>query len=104
MTSPTLIGQQAEGTAYGINRAGKLGQDAVTERLHDLAAIPGNARLDVIHKIMLQGGQRASLVSLHEPRVAHDVRDQNCCQTARNLVHAPALPRAKHCRPLNQAT
>jgi hypothetical protein len=84
-----LLGHAAldhEGTARGVDGAGKLDQHAVTGGLDDAASMSGYRGVDQGFPGGLEPRQRAFLVGSHQPAVTGDIRSQHRCQSPINAL------------------
>lgn len=71
-----------DAAADGLDDAGKLGQEPIAYRLDHSALMLGNRRLNQLGAMGLKRGERAFLVSAHQPAVAGYIGGENCSQTA----------------------
>ena len=71
-----------QGTADGIDDAGKLDQGAVAHELDDAATVGSDGGIEDDFTVSLQSGQRAGLVGAHHARIADDICRQDGRQPA----------------------
>ncbi len=68
------------GALDGVDDAREFHQHAVARGLDDPSVMVGDPGVDQLGPVGLLARNRAALVGLHEPRVAHHVSGQNCRQ------------------------
>ena len=69
--------RSSDRSLLAVHGAGEFDQDAVPHDLDDTAPMPSNGGLEDSLSTGLEGGQRASLIQLHEPAVTNYVGREN---------------------------
>ena len=90
---------QVTGGVHGIDGAGELDKHAVAHELHDAPAVVVHHGSEDFLAPLPQGGQRRSLVRLHEARVTDHVGDEDGGKAACQGISPCAARTIAHSRP-----
>jgi hypothetical protein len=71
-----------DGATHCVDDAGEFDQQPVTRRLDDAAAIFLDCGIRDLAPQLVQRGERALLVPLHQPRIARDIGGEDGGETA----------------------
>src|SRR5262245_1713696 len=79
-------GLNLDSTAHGVEHAAELDEEAVSHHLEDAPAVFCYGRIEELAAMLPESTERAFLIGLHKPAVAHDIGRHNGCQPPLDLL------------------